>query len=249
VDENTKQQIQDSGDLRKYRIELPNLYDDADLDPYEFRLLAHYKRVGACYESTRATAEKCKMSVGKVSAARDSLHEKGFIVIDEYVSKYDTLQITVTDVWAENFAKYAKMKADRIARSHSEQHRSHSEQHRSPHETKKELIEERTKEEASAVSDGNKPTKNNPYHTWEACGMALNPFIAEQLGERIDLYSEAWVSEAIRRATTANKKSLGYIDGILRNWSAKGAMDTPAEVKAPAVIEMPEYQRNITWVT
>ena len=46
--ESENQQLYDAGDLRKYRIELPNLYDDADLDPYEFRLLAHYKRVGTC---------------------------------------------------------------------------------------------------------------------------------------------------------------------------------------------------------
>lgn len=137
------QRIQDDGDLRKYRIELPNLYDDADLDPYEFRLLAHYKRVGACYESTRTTAARCKMSMGKVSAARDSLHEKGFIVIDEYLSEHDTIQIKVVDRWAENFAKYSAMKAQKQARSENEQgvHVVNSECSQS--ETKKEPIEEK----------------------------------------------------------------------------------------------------------
>lgn len=145
-----QQEIHDAGDLRKYRIELPNLYDDADLDPYEFRLLAHYKRVGACYESTRTTAEKCKMSVGMVCKARDSLHEKGFIVIDEFVSKYDTLQITVKDVWAENFAKYAKMKSDRAERSQDEQGVHHMNGECSPHETKNELAFKEVRTDAPA---------------------------------------------------------------------------------------------------
>src|SRR5512139_2733246 len=100
------QQIEDASDLRKYRIELPNLYDDAGLDPYEFRLLAHYKRVGTCTESTRTTGRKCKMSLGQVSAKRASLHDKGFIVMTVVPLK-DTesysYSIVVTDRWKENF--------------------------------------------------------------------------------------------------------------------------------------------------
>ena len=53
-----QQEIHDDSDLRKYRIELPNLYDDSDLDVYEFRLLAHYKRVGRCTEGSKATGKK-----------------------------------------------------------------------------------------------------------------------------------------------------------------------------------------------
>lgn len=32
------------------------LIDDADLTPYQFRLLLHYWRVGRCWESVRTTA-------------------------------------------------------------------------------------------------------------------------------------------------------------------------------------------------
>lgn len=158
ADPSTKEQnIYDEGDLRKYRIELPNLYDDADLDPYEFRLLAHYKRVGNCYQSTKTTAEICKMSVGKVCQARDSLHEKGFIVIDEMLSEHDTLQIRVVDRWAENFAKYSQMKADRQARSPHERARS-------PHETKKEPSEEFNNNNNNAPAE---IAKNPPLsETW-----------------------------------------------------------------------------------
>lgn len=131
----SKQTIHDPSDLRTYRIELPNLYDDSDLDPYEFRLLAHYKRVGNCWESTKTTAEKCKMSTGQVSQARDRLHDKGFIIIAEELHEKGTLQITVIDRWAENFEKYSK-------RSQGEQGVHTVNAYRSRGETKKEPSEE-----------------------------------------------------------------------------------------------------------
>ena len=100
------QHIIDHGDLRKYRIELPNLYDDAELDVYEFRLLVHYKRVGTCWESVRTTAEKCRMSVGKVSQARRSLAKKGWIVVEEKAD--GGFIIHVQDVWERNFAHFTR---------------------------------------------------------------------------------------------------------------------------------------------
>lgn len=104
-----EQQIVDESDLRKYRIELPNLYDDSDLDPYEFRLLAHYKRVGRCTEGIRTTAMKCKMSVGQVSEKRISLEAKGFISVKEVsVKTGKSYIVTVIDRWKENFEKYSQ---------------------------------------------------------------------------------------------------------------------------------------------
>ena len=99
-----KQQIT-STDLRKYRTELPNIYDDAGLDVYEFRLLAHYVRVGNCYESVRTTAKKCNMSHPTVIRARDTLKKKGFINVT-LQEDYDTLLIRVIDLWPENYARY-----------------------------------------------------------------------------------------------------------------------------------------------
>lgn len=114
-----EQEIIDASDLRKYRIELPNLYDDAGLDSYEFRLLAHYKRVGTCTESTRTTARKCKMAPSQVSEKRRSLNEKKFIEMVQVSLKDNNFsyRITVVDMWRENFEKYS-------TRSHSEHHPS-----------------------------------------------------------------------------------------------------------------------------
>lgn len=117
-----QQEIIDESDLRKYRTELPNLYDDSDLDVYEFRLLAHYKRVGRCTESTRTTAKKCRMSAAQVSGKRKSLSEKGFIQMQEVSidETHTSYIITIVDKWEENFMKYSR--------------RSPHEQGRSPHE-------------------------------------------------------------------------------------------------------------------
>jgi hypothetical protein len=119
----------DPSDLKKYRIELPNLYDDADLDPFEFRLLAHYKRVGVCTQSTATTAKMCHMSAGQVSEKRKTLAEKGWILLTSKGLKNGSFsyEITVVDKWEENFKKYKAL-------SRSERHPSHSEGTPSPHE-------------------------------------------------------------------------------------------------------------------
>ena len=127
------QYIADTSDLRKYRIELPNLYDDAGMDVYEFRLLAHYKRVGTCTEGKRTTARKCKMSSGQVSEKRKSLAIRGFIKLEEVKSRDGVLayKITIVDKWLENFQTYHPG-------SPHDHPRSPHDRGWSPHEPKKE---------------------------------------------------------------------------------------------------------------
>lgn len=104
----TEQQHITTADLRKYRTELPNLYDDAGLSVYEFRLLAHYVRVGTTWESVRTTAEKCKMSHPMVIKTRKSLEDKGFIIVcEEAIPTGKAIIITIVDKWADNYAKYS----------------------------------------------------------------------------------------------------------------------------------------------
>lgn len=102
------QQISDDGDLRRYRTEIPNMADD-DLDPYQYRLYAHYKRVcgamnGTCYESVRTTAENTKMSVGKVVSTRDWLADEGWIDVTQTDVR---VVVRIVDRWAENCARFA----------------------------------------------------------------------------------------------------------------------------------------------
>jgi DNA-binding Lrp family transcriptional regulator len=131
---NEPQEIIDESDLRKYRIELPNLYDDSDLDVYEFRLLAHYKRVGRCTESTRTTAKKTKMSPAQVSEKRKSIRDKGFIQMQEVPldDKQFSYIIIVLDKWKENFEKYSTRSLSEHPRTPHE-HPVHSVKQRSNH--------------------------------------------------------------------------------------------------------------------
>jgi hypothetical protein len=104
----SNQQLKDDGQMWKYFAPMLHM-DDDDLDPYQYRLLGHYRRVcgandGACTESTRTTATNAKMSVGKVSAARKELAELGRINVTETKK---TLHITLNDCWLENITRYS----------------------------------------------------------------------------------------------------------------------------------------------
>ena len=97
---------------RKYFTILPNLYDDANLTVYEFRLLAHYVRRGNCFESVRTTAKTCRMSHPMVIKSRDSLQTKGYIrtFIQEHQSDgpkmRGTILVEVVDKWGDNINRY-----------------------------------------------------------------------------------------------------------------------------------------------
>jgi hypothetical protein len=115
----SEQSFVDDGDLRKYRTELPNMADD-ELDPFQYRLYGHYKRVcgaagGECYESVRTTAEKTKMSNEKVISTRQWLADNGWITIDPRAK--GTFLITITDRWGENFVRYSEQSKSKTVRN------------------------------------------------------------------------------------------------------------------------------------
>lgn len=98
-----RQRVKNGNYLTKYFTQFPNVIDDAGLDVYEFRALLHYYRVGECWEGVRTTADKCKMSTGKVAQVRISLEQKGFIKI---VPDGDGVTIEIIDKTKENLDKY-----------------------------------------------------------------------------------------------------------------------------------------------
>ena len=53
----------------------------------------------------------------------------------------------------------------------------------------------------------------------------LTPMIAEELKEAEKLYPEDWIRDAIKEATSLNKRSWRYIARILEHWSAEGKSD------------------------
>jgi len=109
----SEEYIRDAGSERKYWTQLPNKIDDDNLDPYEFRLYVHLKRVagdsGQCWQNTQTLASHCRMSAGKVSQAKQSLASKGLIYIN--TSKSDRGKpyhvITIVDIWPQNMLLYA----------------------------------------------------------------------------------------------------------------------------------------------
>lgn len=121
------QEIIDNSDLRRYRTELPNMADD-DLDPYQYRLYAHYKRWcgangGHCNESVRQTAKVCRMSATKVIDTRQWLHENGWIELSQNpITGAYTIQIT--DRWPENFARYASKSVPNMEQSPKKRRKS-----------------------------------------------------------------------------------------------------------------------------
>lgn len=105
-----QQQIIDDSDLRKYRTEIPNMADD-ELNPFEYRLYGHYKRVcgakegGLCYESVRTTAEITQIGMGYIVDVRHDLATKGWIEIHK-ADDSQMVIVTIVDRWLENFLRF-----------------------------------------------------------------------------------------------------------------------------------------------
>ena len=77
-------------------------------------------------------------------------------------------------------------------------------------------------EEQTYIEDGEQPGIFTLYE--QNIGM-LTPMIAEELREAEKLYPEAWIKDAIKEATSLNKRSWRYISRILERWSSEGKSD------------------------
>lgn len=109
----SRQKIRLDGEPRYFAM-IPNMATD-DLNPFQLALYVHYKRVagenGQCEEGTRTTAQKTKMSMGKVNTTRRELAALGYIVLTEPATKNnpkETITIDIVNRWAENSARYDK---------------------------------------------------------------------------------------------------------------------------------------------
>jgi DNA-binding MarR family transcriptional regulator len=96
--------------FRKYFHIMLNM-DDDDLDPYEYRLLGHYRRRcgadgGKCNEGMRGIAKHCRMSIGKVSETRAALVEKGYIRVESR-GEHESDHVYIVDKMSENVARYS----------------------------------------------------------------------------------------------------------------------------------------------
>lgn len=165
------QNIQDDGDLKKYYAVIPHMADD-DLDPYQYRLYGHYKRVcgqeGKCWESVKTTATKCKMSTGMVTKTRNELQSMGYIKVEKGANDNDTCNITITDRWIENMTRYAKRSQDEQSVHTMNDSVHHMKQRITP---KEEPIKKEKRIVANATPKEPQPKKqadpNSPYGIYE----------------------------------------------------------------------------------
>lgn len=106
------EEIQDEGHLGKYFHMMLNM-DDDDLNPYQYRLLGHYRRVcgrgGKCTQGVRKIAEITQMSTGQVSVTRRELAEMGYIIVTERNTKNgESLIVRIKDRMLENIQRYTR---------------------------------------------------------------------------------------------------------------------------------------------
>lgn len=114
------EKIIDHGSGHSYWTQIPNIVDDLDLDPYEFRLYMAYKRVagegGSCYMKTSTLLEKTKMGERKFQQCKKSLSNpraalEGLSLIT-IIPRYHAIEkrrlpddIIINNIWGVNFSK------------------------------------------------------------------------------------------------------------------------------------------------
>lgn len=145
---------------------MPNMADD-DLDPYQYRLYGHYKRVcgdnGTCWQSTKTTAEITKMSVGKVASTRRELEELGYIHINE---DGHTLQIKMCDVMPANTERFKKRSPHERDVHHMKQRRTRKEEKSKDSVATSATMETEQPEEATHhIEKPTTPAKEQPQPT------------------------------------------------------------------------------------
>ena len=216
-----KQVIIDQSDLRNYRTELPNLYDDSDLSVYEYRLLGHYKRVGKCTEGLETTAKKCKMSEGMASQTRQSLAEKNFIKLERVemdAGRYRFV-VRVVDRWIENFSKYSLLSVEEIAEQLKKGSPSRGEASPSPHEASPSRGEGK-KEPFKNLIHINKDFGEIAAELARASGGVLNSLSADYINTWLEKHTTEWILKAIPSGKGAG--TLKYTDAVLIGWEANG---------------------------
>lgn len=216
----TENYIQTQETPRNYFTMLPNLVDDLDLDPYEFRLYCHLRRVsgerGACWQSTATLAEACKMSAGKVSQAKQKLATVGLIAIEERRTDGGINHvITVADIWEQNSVHQmnalAKESVHQVNANAESVHQMNAE--RSPGETKKNPSkknhEEKDKEAKPVSGDDGALRAQPPDFLPDLFALSITEIKVQQFAR--EQYQAIFEAERAR-GDAARRSLLKYIE-------------------------------------
>lgn len=67
----------------------------------------------------------------------------------------------------------------------------------------------------------------NPYRVFEQEGFGtISPVIKDQIDDLVSTYGDRWYLEAMKTAVIAGKRSVSYVNGILKRWRSSG-IDEP----------------------
>lgn len=105
-----------------WHTQIPNCLDDAELDPHEFRVYLHIKRIcgedgGKCFQSHKNMADHCKMSERKLQMCLKNLCKVNEKLQMPLLRKQerkkkdgspDTSLYTVINIWNVNTKLYSK---------------------------------------------------------------------------------------------------------------------------------------------
>ena len=202
---------------RSHFTMIPNIVDDMDLDPFAFRLYAHFRRVagenGRCWQGTNTLAVACHMSAGQVSESKATLVSQGLIRIDPMPNPgggSPRHRIAILDIWAKNAAKYQAPSRHEPAPSHGEPAASHG-------ETEEEPVKYIPEEDAAFSAIFKKFESSR--------GGMVNQLDSEQLQDLVKTYGYNWVAAAIEEANMARGNrflTMKFIDAILERWFREG---------------------------
>jgi DNA-binding MarR family transcriptional regulator len=76
----TPDAVTDEGKRIKNLIFVHSILDEAGLNVYQFRVLAHVARRGQCFASLETTAKICQMSIRKAQYTLKELEQMGLVV-------------------------------------------------------------------------------------------------------------------------------------------------------------------------
>lgn len=137
---------------------------------------------------------------------------------DKKVSK-ETLLETRSIKKDDNFITYIERKSDKVDTLSTDM----SDKIDTPNDQKGDESDTRIKEESFEKEEKEKDIKFSKIcrlHEQEI-GL-LSPMIRDDLLDMSNTYPLEWITEAFKRAVRLNKRSTGYILGILKNWQAIG---------------------------
>lgn len=226
--------VTDEGRDKSYFTITPRLVWAICDNPFEYTLWGVIKDIageqGVCILAREDLAVLAMMSGGKVSECRDSLIAKGLlrgVLVKDKGYPKAIWHLSIPDLWEENvqWAKTHLKISDRVAYKSASKVPSRGDEGKVPSRGEKVPSRGGNKEEGFKEE-----LNNNIFQTYENEIGTITSFIADDITAYEKEFDPAWIIQAIHIAAEGNKRSWGYVKGVLRKAKEKGM--SPELVKA-----------------